>query len=137
VRIKDDAVIASVELSQRYISDRFLPDKAIDLMDEAAAKLRLEINSKPEELERVERRLMQLQIERAAIKREGDTTKIKQISEEISQLETQKKELEGRWQAEKAIVERIQKAKTELESLKNQAEQAERAGDYGKVAEIR
>ena len=106
-------------------------------MDEAAAKLRLEINSKPEELERVERRLMQLQIERAAIKREGDTTKIKQISEEISQLETQKKELEGRWQAEKAIVERIQKAKTELESLKNQAEQAERAGDYGKVAEIR
>jgi ATP-dependent Clp protease ATP-binding subunit ClpB len=137
VRIKDDAVIASVELSQRYISDRFLPDKAIDLMDEAAAKLRLEINSKPEELERVERRLMQLQIERAAIKREGDTTKIKQISEEISQLETRKKELEGRWQAEKAIVERIQKAKTELESLKNQAEQAERAGDYGKVAEIR
>lgn len=111
MRIKDDAVIASVELSQRYISDRFLPDKAIDLMDEAAAKLRLEINSKPEELERVERRLMQLQIERAAIKREGDTTKIKQISEEISQLETQKKELEGRWQAEKAIVERIQKPK--------------------------
>ena len=137
VRIKDDAVIASVELSQRYISDRFLPDKAIDLMDEAAAKLRLEINSKPEELERVERRLMQLQIEKAAIKREGDTTKINQISEEITQLESQKKELESRWKAEKAIVERIQNAKTELETLKTQAEQAERAGDYGKVAEIR
>jgi len=137
VRIKDDAVIASVELSQRYISDRFLPDKAIDLMDEAAAKLRLEINSKPEELERVERRLMQLQIEKAAIKREGDTTKINQITEEIAQLESQKKDLEERWKAEKAIVERIQHAKTELETLKNQAEQAERAGDYGKVAEIR
>lgn len=137
VRIKDDAVIASVELSQRYISDRFLPDKAIDLMDEAAAKLRLEINSKPEELERVERRLMQLQIEKAAIKREGDASKINQISEEIAQLEIQKKELESRWKAEKAFVERIQTAKTELESLKTQAEQAERAGDYGKVAEIR
>jgi ATP-dependent Clp protease ATP-binding subunit ClpB len=137
VRIKDDAVIASVELSQRYISDRFLPDKAIDLMDEAAAKLRLEINSKPEELERVERRLMQLQIEKAAIKREGDTTKINQITEEIAQLESQKKDLEERWKAEKAIVERIQHAKTELETLKTQAEQAERAGDYGKVAEIR
>jgi ATP-dependent Clp protease ATP-binding subunit ClpB len=137
VRIKDDAVIASVELSQRYISDRFLPDKAIDLMDEAAAKLRLEINSKPEELEMVERRLLQLQIEKAAIKREGDSQKLVQIDREIGELETQKKGLEGKWKEEKAIVERIQQAKTDLESLKTQAEQAERAGDYGKVAEIR
>jgi len=137
VRIKDDAVIAAVEFSQRYINDRFLPDKAIDLMDEAAAKLRLEINSKPEELERVERRLMQLQIERAAIKREGDNAKINQLKEEIDELEGQKKDLESRWKAEKTIVERIQQAKTELETLKSQAEQAERSGDYGKVAEIR
>lgn len=137
VRIKDDAIIAAVELSQRYITDRFLPDKAIDLIDEAAAKLRLEINSKPEELEKIDRKIMQLEIEREAIKRENDETKLERLNEEIANLQEEQQSLQAKWQQEKDIVEQIQKSKTEMEELKFQAEQAERNGDYGKVAEIR
>ncbi len=137
VRIKDDAIIAAVELSQRYITDRFLPDKAIDLIDEAAAKLRLEINSKPEELEKIDRKVMQLEIEREAIKREGDEPKLLKLGEEIANLLEEQKSLQAKWQLEKDIVEQIQKTKIEIEELKFLAEQAERNGDYGKVAEIR
>ena len=137
VQIKDSAIIAAVELSQRYISDRFLPDKAIDLIDEAAAKLRMEINSKPEVLDEVERKIMQLEIEREAIKREKDTKKLGKIKEELANLNEEKNSLTAKWQAEKNVVEGIQKAKEELENLKYEAEQAERAGDFGKVAEIR
>jgi len=137
VRIKDDAIIAAVELSQRYISDRFLPDKAIDLMDEAAAKLRLEIDSVPEELDELERRIMQLEIEKEAIKREGDSKKVDELTKELSKLGEEKNNLKAIWQSEKQIVEGIQSRKTELENLKHEADNAERAGDYGKVAEIR
>lgn len=137
VQIKDASIIAAVELSQRYISDRFLPDKAIDLIDEAASKLRMEINSKPEALDEIERKIMQLEIEREAIKREKDTHKLKKIKEELANLNEEKNSLSAKWQAEKDVVEGIQKAKEDLESLKYEAEQAERDGDFGKVAEIR
>jgi len=137
VRIKDEAVIAAVELSQRYISDRFLPDKAIDLMDESAAKLRLEIDSVPEELDEIERRIMQLEIEREAIKREKDEKKLSLLSEEVANLSEERNQLKAKWQEEKAVVDGIQNKKKEIESLRMQADQAERAGDFGKVAEIR
>lgn len=137
VRIKDEAIIAAVELSQRYISDRFLPDKAIDLVDEAAAKLRLEIDSVPEELDEIERKIMQLEIEREAIKRENDKAKLKQLNEEIANMSEERNELKARWQAEKEIVDQIQNAKTNIEQYKLEADQAERAGDFGKVAELR
>jgi len=137
VRIKDEAIIAAVELSQRYISDRFLPDKAIDLMDEAASKLRLEIDSVPEELDQLERKIMQMEIEREAIKREGDAGKVKELSEEIANKQNERNSLKAKWQSEKAVVEGIQTTKHEIENLKLEAEVAERAGDFGKVAEIR
>lgn len=137
VRIKDEAVIAAVELSQRYISDRFLPDKAIDLMDESAAKLRLEIDSVPEELDEIERKIMQLEIEREAIKREKDDKKLSHLNEEIANLSEDRNQLKAKWQEEKSIVDGIQSMKKELESLRLEADQAERAGDFGKVAEIR
>ncbi len=137
VRIKDEAIISSVELSQRYISDRFLPDKAIDLLDEAASKLRLEMDSVPEELDELNRRIMQLEIEREAIKRENDTAKVEQLSAEIANLNEERNSINAHWQREKQIVDGIQQNKARLEDLKLQAEQAERNGDYGKVAEIR
>ena len=137
VRIKDEAIIAAVELSHRYITDRFLPDKAIDLIDESAAKLRLEMNSMPEELDELERRIRQLEIEREAIKREKDEEKLKQLGIDISNLSVQRDTLKAKWQQEKELVEKIQTAKGEIEHLKLQAEQAERNGDYGLVAEIR
>jgi ATP-dependent Clp protease ATP-binding subunit ClpB len=137
VRIKDDSIIAAVELSQRYITDRFLPDKAIDLIDEAAAKLRLEINSKPEDLEKIERKIMQVEIEREAIKREGNISKLDKLNEELANLNEERNGLHAKWKQEKDCVEAIQKCKQEMESLKFEAEQAERASDYGKVAEIR
>lgn len=137
VRIKDEAVIASVELSQRYISDRFLPDKAIDLMDEAASKLRMEINSKPEEIDILDRKVMQLEIEQEAIKREKDTKKLAVIKEELANLLEERSELQAKWETEKNVVDSIQSAKEEIENLKLTAEQAERSGDFGQVAEIR
>jgi ATP-dependent Clp protease ATP-binding subunit ClpB len=137
VRIKDEAIIAAVELSERYISDRFLPDKAIDLMDEAAAKMRLEMDSVPEELDEIQRRIMQLEIEREAIKREGDDKKVKEIGNQLANLNEQRSAIKGRWEAEKKIIVAIQQTKENIEHLKLEAEQAERAGDYGKVAEIR
>ena len=137
VRIMDEAVIAAVELSNRYITDRFLPDKAIDLMDEAAAKLRMERNSVPEELDEITRRLKQLEIERAAIKRENDTVKLKQLNAEIEDLQKQEKEIRGKWESEKALVSKIQQDKQSMEQLKIEADNAERDGNYGRVAEIR
>ncbi|NBP70419.1 MAG: AAA family ATPase, partial [Cytophagia bacterium] len=137
VRIKDDAVIAAVELSSRYISDRFLPDKAIDLMDEAASKLRIEMDSLPEELDEMNRKIMQLEIEREAIRREKDTEKEKILSKEIADLSEQRNTLKAQWDSEKNIVHGIQKEKENIDRLKFEAEQAEKAGDYGKVAEIR
>ena len=137
VQIKDDAIIAAVELSKRYITERFLPDKAIDLIDEAASKLRMEINSKPEELDEADRKIMQLEIEREAIKREKDKAKEKQISKEIAELNELKSGLQAKWEAEKSHVDAIQQAKQEIENLKTDAEQAERNGDFGTVAEIR
>ena len=137
VRIKDEAILASVELSQRYISDRFLPDKAIDLIDEAASKLRMEMNSKPEEIDQLDRKIMQLEIELEAIKREGDRSKQAQIKEDLAQLNEERRGLNAKWDSEKSIVEGIQAAKEEIEQLKRSAEQAERSGDFGKVAEIR
>lgn len=137
VRIKDEAIIAAVELSQRYISDRFLPDKAIDLVDEAASKLRLEMDSVPEEIDQLDRKIMQLEIEREAIKREGDSDKVDELSEEIANLQSERNTLRAQWKSEKDVVEGIQTAKQEIEHLKLEAEQAERAGDFGKVAEIR
>lgn len=137
VRIKDEAIIAAVELSNRYITDRFLPDKAIDLIDESAAKLRLEMNSMPEELDTLERQIRQLEIEREAIKREDDEEKLRELNIEISNLSVQRDTLKAKWRNEKEIVEKIQQAKAAIESLKLEAEQAERNGDYGKVAEIR
>jgi ATP-dependent Clp protease ATP-binding subunit ClpB len=137
VRIKDEAIIAAVQLSNRYITDRFLPDKAIDLIDESAAKLRLEMNSMPEELDELERRIRQLEIEREAIKRENDEEKLKQLTLDISTLSVERDTLKAKWQQEKELVEKIQNAKAEIEDLKHQAEQAERNGEYGRVAEIR
>ena len=137
VRIKDDALISAVRLSSRYISDRFLPDKAIDLVDEAAARLRMQIDSVPEELDKVERQIKQLEIEREAIKREGDDEKIKSLGEEIAELKDQSSSLMAQWQQEKDIVNLIQKEKSDIEQFKFQAEKAERAGDYGAVAELR
>ena len=137
VRIKDEAIISAVELSQRYISDRFLPDKAIDLIDEAASKLRLEINSLPEELEILERKIKQLEIEREAIKREKDDVKLGSIKTELANLTEQRNHLFAKWKAEKEIAEQIQQSKKEIENKKYEAEQAERDGDFGKVAEIR
>ena len=137
VRIMDEAVIAAVELSNRYITDRFLPDKAIDLMDEAAAKLRMERNSVPEELDEITRRLKQLEIERAAIKRENDTVKLKQLNAEIDDLQKQEKQVREKWEPEKALVSRIQQDKQSIEQLKIEADNAERDGNYGRVAEIR
>ena len=137
VRIKDEAIIAAVELSHRYITDRFLPDKAIDLIDESAAKLRLEMNSMPEELDRLERQIRQLEIEREAIKREQDETKLKQLNTEIANLSVERDTYKSKWQDEKELVEKIQNGKASIEQLKLEAEQAERNGDYGRVAEIR
>lgn len=137
VKIKDDAIISAVELSQRYISDRFLPDKAIDLIDEAASKLRLEINSVPEELDELERQLKQLEIERAAIVRENDEAKIAELDKEIANLMERRDGFKARWEDEKSLIEAIQHGKAELEHLRMEAERAEREGDYGKVAEIR
>ncbi len=137
VRIKDDAIIAAVELSQRYITERFLPDKAIDLMDEAAAKLRMEMDSLPEELDEIERKLTQLEIERAAIQRENDTSKLVRLEEEIANLKDEQSKFRASWQAEKSLIEGIQHQRQEIEDLKIQAEQAERQGEYGRVAEIR
>ncbi len=137
VRIKDDAIIAAVELSVRYVTDRFLPDKAIDLIDESAAKLRLEMNSMPEELDKLERQIRQLEIEREAIKRENDEEKLKDLSTTLANLAVERDTLKAKWQEEKELLEKIQNAKAAIENLKQQAEQAEREGDYGKVAEIR
>ena len=137
VRIQDDACIAAVQLSERYISERFLPDKAIDLMDEAAAKLRMERDSVPEELDEITRRLAQLEIEREAIKREGDEPKIAQLDKEIAELREQETQFRAKWEGERQLVNKIQQDKQEMENLKYEAERAEREGDYGKVAEIR
>lgn len=137
VRIKDEAIIAAVELSHRYISDRFLPDKAIDLIDESAARLRLEMNSMPEELDELERKIRQLEIEREAIKRENDEEKLKELGQDMSLLSVQRDTLKAKWNEEKEVVEKIQAAKANIESLKMEAERAERDGDFGKVAEIR
>jgi ATP-dependent Clp protease ATP-binding subunit ClpB len=137
VRIKDEAIIAAVELSTRYVTDRFLPDKAIDLIDESAAKLRLEMNSMPEELDKLERSIRQLEIEREAIKRENDDDKLKELNTQIANLAVERDTLKAKWQQEKELVEKIQTAKAGIEGLKQEAEQAEREGNYGKVAEIR
>jgi ATP-dependent Clp protease ATP-binding subunit ClpB len=137
VRIKDDAIIAAVELSQRYITNRFLPDKAIDLMDEAASKLRMEINSKPEELDVLDRKIMQLEIEMEAIKRENDDVKLKSLGLDLANLKEERNEIFTQWKSEKDVVDNIQAVKLEIEDFKTEAEQAERNGDYGKVAEIR
>lgn len=137
VRIKDEAVIAAVELSQRYITNRFLPDKAIDLMDEAASKLRMEINSKPEELDVLDRKIMQLEIEIEAIKREDDHAKLKVLNIDLANLKEDRNEIYAQWESEKSVVDNIQKTKLEIEDFKVEAERAERNGDYGKVAELR
>ncbi|HBB57458.1 MAG TPA: ATP-dependent chaperone ClpB [Chitinophagaceae bacterium] len=137
VRIKDEAIIAAVELSHRYVTDRFLPDKAIDLIDESAAKLRLEMNSMPEELDTLERQMRQLEIEREAIKRENDEVKLKELSTELANLAVQRDTLKAKWTEEKELVEQVQSAKAAIEQLRQAAERAEREGDYGKVAEIR
>tara|TARA_R110002073_G_scaffold326988_1_gene507334 strand:+ start:166 stop:2772 length:2607 start_codon:yes stop_codon:yes gene_type:complete len=137
VRIKDDAIIGAVELSQRYITNRFLPDKAIDLMDESAAKMRMEINSKPEELDVLDRKVMQLEIEIEAIKRENDKAKLKSLNADLANLKEERNEINAKWQSEKSIVDGIQTIKTDIENAKLEADKAERNGDYGKVAEIR
>ncbi|HNQ82847.1 MAG TPA: ATP-dependent Clp protease ATP-binding subunit, partial [Bacteroidales bacterium] len=137
VRIKDEAIISAVELSQRYITDRYLPDKAIDLIDEAAARLRLEINSLPEELEVVDRKIRQLEIEREAIKREKDQVKLGALTEEIKTLSSERERLMAQWRSEKEVVEKIQIRKKDIENFKFEAEKAEREGNFGKVAELR
>ncbi|MFK5972710.1 MAG: ATP-dependent chaperone ClpB [Flavobacteriaceae bacterium] len=137
VRIKDEAVIAAVELSQRYITNRFLPDKAIDLMDEAAAKLRMEINSKPEELDALDRKIMQLEIEIEAIKRENDKVKLKSLNADLANIKEERNEIFAQWESEKTVVDNIQQTKNDIENYKQEAERAERNGDYGKVAELR
>ena len=137
VRIKDEAVIAAVELSQRYITNRFLPDKAIDLMDEAASKLRMEINSKPEELDVLDRKIMQLEIEIEAIKRENDKAKVKSLNADLANVKEERNEIFAQWESEKTVVDNIQKTKHDIEEFKMEAERAERNGDYGQVAELR
>lgn len=137
VRIKDDAIIAAVELSHRYITDRFLPDKAIDLMDEAAAKLRMEVDSLPEELDELSRKIKQLEIEREAIKREDDSQKLSEINKELAELKEQESVQKAQWKSEKELMDKVQQAKVEIERLKFEADKAEREGDYGRVAEIR
>ncbi|QDO95579.1 ATP-dependent chaperone ClpB [Formosa sediminum] len=137
VRIKDEAIIGAVELSERYITNRFLPDKAIDLMDEAASKLRMEINSKPEELDVLDRKVMQLEIEIEAIKREKDEVKLKSLKSDLANLKEERNEINAKWKSEKEVVDNIQAAKSDIENFKLEAERAEREGDYGKVAEIR
>ena len=137
VRIKDDAIISSVQLSTRYITDRFLPDKAIDLMDEAAARLRLQIDSVPESLDEVSRRIKQLEIEREAIKRENDKSKLELLNKEIADLKEEETKQKAQWQSEKEQINKIQQNKIDIENLKFEADKAERVGDYGKVAEIR
>ena len=137
VRIKDDAIIGAVTLSDRYITNRFLPDKAIDLMDEAASKLRMEINSKPEELDVLDRKIMQLEIEIEAIKRENDETKLKSLRSEVANLKEERGTINAKWKSEKEVVDKIQQTKLEIENYKTEAERAERDGDYGKVAELR
>lgn len=137
VLIKDSAIVAAVELSQRYITDRHLPDKAIDLIDEAASKLRMEINSKPEELDEIERKIMQLEIEREAIKREKDTAKIESIEKDLAELNSQRDAFKAKWQAERDVIDAVQRSKEDIDNFELQAQQAERAGDYGKVAELR
>ncbi|HPR62285.1 MAG TPA: AAA family ATPase, partial [Prolixibacteraceae bacterium] len=137
VRIKDEALISAVQLSHRYITERFLPDKAIDLIDEAAAKLRLEIDSVPQQLDEVERKIMQLEIEREAIKRENDQSKLKGLEEQLANLQEERSRYRAEWETEKRLIDGIQKNKQDIEDYKYQAEQAERTGDYGRVAEIR
>src|SRR5690606_7254758 len=137
VRIKDEAIIAAVELSERYITNRFLPDKAIDLMDEAASKLRMEINSKPEDLDVLDRKIMQIEIEIEAIKRENDEEKLKSLNLELANLKEERNVLNAKWQSEKEVVDRVQNLKTRIEEYKLEAERAEREGDYGRVAELR
>ncbi|MEM9648898.1 MAG: AAA family ATPase, partial [Bacteroidota bacterium] len=137
VRVKDEAVIAAVELSQRYITNRFLPDKAIDLMDEAASKLRMEINSKPEELDVLDRKIMQLEIEIEAIKRENDKAKLQTLNLDLANLKEERNQIFAQWESEKSVVDQIQKTKQDIENYKLEAERAERNGDYGKVAELR
>src|SRR5690606_11685931 len=137
VRIKDDAVIAAVELSNRYITERFLPDKAIDLIDESAAKLRIEIDSLPEELDELQRRIMQLEIEREAIRREKDIEKESILSREIADLSGKRNELKAKWDNEKSVIHGLQHEKENIEKYKIEAEQAERSGDFGRVAELR
>src|SRR5688572_26606497 len=137
VRIKDEAIIAAVELSERYITNRFLPDKAIDLMDEAASKLRMEINSKPEELDVLDRKIMQLEIEIEAIKREKDEMKLKSLHADLANLKEERNELNAKWQSEKEVVDNVQNLKTKIEDYKLEAERAERDGDFGKVADLR
>jgi ATP-dependent Clp protease ATP-binding subunit ClpB len=137
VRIKDEAIIGAVELSQRYITNRFLPDKAIDLMDEAASKLRMEINSKPEELDALDRKIMQLEIEIEAIKRENDQNKLKSLNADLANIKDERNEINAKWQSEKSVVDSIQSLKTNIEEYKLEADKAEREGDYGKVAELR
>src|SRR5690606_11042087 len=137
VRVLDHSIIAAVELSQRYITGRFLPDKAIDLIDEAASKLRLEMDSVPEEVDEIERRIMQLEIEREAIKRENDEKKVAELSETIANLSTERDALKAVWQAEKTLVDQVNQEIQNIEDYKFEAEQAVRAGDYGKVAELR
>ncbi|MFM9056077.1 MAG: AAA family ATPase, partial [Bacteroidota bacterium] len=137
VRIKDEAIIAAAELSDRYITARFLPDNSIDLIDEAAAKLRLEMDSVPEELDEIQRRIMQVEIERAAIKREGDEKKLGELSETLANLNEERSRIKSRWESEKLVIDTITQTRERIESLKAEADQAERTGDYGKVAEIR
>ena len=137
VRITDDAIIASVELSHRYISDRFLPDKAIDLVDEAAARLRMEMNSVPEEIDELERKIKQLEIEKEAIKREGQSKKLDEIQEELANLNQERTKMRAQWESERSLIEEIQKNKDAIEQYRFEADRAEREGDYGKVAEIR
>ena len=137
VRIKDEAIVAAVELSTRYITSRFLPDKAIDLVDEAASRLRLEMNSVPEEIDTLDRRVRQLEIEREAIRREKDKERVEQLTKEIEELKSRDAEMRAKWQGQRDLLKRIQENKDRIEQLKIEAQQAERQGDYGKVAEIR
>ena len=137
VRIKDEAIVAAVELSTRYITSRFLPDKAIDLVDEAASRLRLEMNSVPEEIDTLDRRVRQLEIEREAIRREKDRERVEQLTKEIEELKSRDAEMRAKWQGQRDLLKRIQENKDRIEQLKIEAQQAERQGDYGKVAEIR
>ena len=137
IRIKDEAIIAAVELSERYISDRFLPDKAIDLIDEASAKLRMEMNSKPEALDQLDRKITQIEIEIEAIKREGDEKKLALLREELSEMNEKRNELNAIWQSEKGLAEQIQEVRRNIDEFKMEAERAERSGDFARVAELR